>query len=136
MRAIDGLREFGVVRRQSRLFRTKPWGYACQADFVNAVVLLTTPLAPLELLHRLQRLERRLGRRPGIRWGPRAIDLDILTYGDVVSSGELCLPHPRMLERAFVLVPLTELDPSFTAARDALDASELASVAALESPRA
>jgi 2-amino-4-hydroxy-6-hydroxymethyldihydropteridine diphosphokinase len=131
-RAIEGLREFGAVLRRSSLYRTRPWGYAGQPDFVNAVVTLSTDLSPLDLLRALQALERRLGRVPGIRWGPRAIDLDILTYDDVqTSDAGLRLPHPHLYERAFVLVPLAEIDPAFARARDALDPVEVAGVAAL-----
>jgi 2-amino-4-hydroxy-6-hydroxymethyldihydropteridine diphosphokinase len=117
------------VQRRSRFYRTKPWGYTDQPDFVNAVVALSTELTPLDLLHALQALERELGRLPGIRWGPRAIDLDILIYDDLETSGEgLRLPHPRLYERAFVLVPLAEIDPAFVQARDALKAQDLAGV--------
>jgi 2-amino-4-hydroxy-6-hydroxymethyldihydropteridine diphosphokinase len=117
------------VQRRSRFYRTKPWGYTDQPDFVNAVVALSTELTPLDLLHALQALERELGRLPGIRWGPRAIDLDILIYDDLETSGEgLRLPHPRLYERAFVLVPLAEIDPAFVRARDALEAQDLAGV--------
>jgi 2-amino-4-hydroxy-6-hydroxymethyldihydropteridine diphosphokinase len=117
------------VRRRSRLYRTRPWGYIDQPGFVNAVVALSTELAPLDLLRGLQALERELGRLPGIRWGPRAIDLDILTYDDLETSREgLRLPHPRLYQRAFVLVPLAEIDPAFARARDALDERELAGV--------
>jgi 2-amino-4-hydroxy-6-hydroxymethyldihydropteridine diphosphokinase len=119
----------GTVQRRSRLYRTQPWGYTDQPDFVNAVAALSTELGPLDLLHALQALERELGRLPGIRWGPRAIDLDILTYDDFETGGDgLRLPHPHLYERAFVLVPLAEIDPAFVRARDALDARELAGV--------
>ena len=132
-RAIEAVGTLGTVRRRSRLYRTKAWGYIDQPDFVNAAVALSTDLAPLDVLDGLQALECELGRVPGIRWGPRAIDLDLLAYDDLeMRAGRLELPHPRLYERAFVLVPLAEIDASFVGARDALDPAELAGVTALE----
>lgn len=116
---------------RSRLYRTKPWGGIDQPDFVNAAVALRTDLDPVRFLRALQSLERRLGRRPGARWGPRAIDLDVLTFDDVRSEGAIALPHPRLRERAFVLVPLAEIDPAYAADRDALSPEELATVVAI-----
>ena len=128
-RGIASLREAGSVTRRSSLYRTKPWGVTGQPDYVNAVVLLETALPPLELLAALQDLERRLGRVPAARWGPRVIDFDILTYDDErFETAALTVPHPRMERRAFVLVPLAEIDPRFAALRDALDAEELGGV--------
>jgi 2-amino-4-hydroxy-6-hydroxymethyldihydropteridine diphosphokinase len=103
------------VLRRSRLYRSAPWGRTDQPDFVNAVAELETALQPEPLLHLLLETERQLGRdRSGPRWGPRCIDLDLLTYeGLRLQSDELVLPHPRMPLRAFVLVPLLELDPDF-----------------------
>jgi 2-amino-4-hydroxy-6-hydroxymethyldihydropteridine diphosphokinase len=117
---------------RSQLYRTKPWGGVDQPDFINAVVALRTDLDPLPLLHRLQSLERKLGRRPAARWGPRAIDLDVLTFDDERSEGAIVLPHPRLRERAFVLVPLAEIDPGYAADRDALPPEELATVVPLQ----
>lgn len=99
--------------RQSSLYRTAPWGYAEQPAFINAVAELETGLDPRDLLAGLLSLERAQGReRNGPRWGPRRIDLDLLLHGGHVSSGAgLALPHPRIAERAFVLVPLAELVP-------------------------
>ncbi|MGY6630462.1 MAG: 2-amino-4-hydroxy-6-hydroxymethyldihydropteridine diphosphokinase [Wenzhouxiangella sp.] len=98
----------------SALYRTPPWGVENQPDFFNAVVALDTQLAPDELLGRLLSLEASLGRvRSGQRWGPRAIDIDLLMQGDHRSQTEaLTLPHPRLAQRAFVLVPWLELAPS------------------------
>jgi 2-amino-4-hydroxy-6-hydroxymethyldihydropteridine diphosphokinase len=125
------LRELGTVERRSQLYRSKPWGYEDQPDFVNAVAALATALEPLQLLHALQAIEGRLGRRPGVRWGPRVVDLDVLTFGNLRLDGELRVPHDRMHQRAFVLIPLAEIDPAFAALRDALAPLELASVAPL-----
>jgi len=81
-----------------------------QAEFLNAVVEVRTSLGPRELLARLKEVEVEIGRTPSPRWGPREIDLDLLTYGDeTIDDDELRVPHPRMSERAFVLVPLAEI---------------------------
>jgi 2-amino-4-hydroxy-6-hydroxymethyldihydropteridine diphosphokinase len=93
-------------------YRTPPWGITEQAPFVNAVIAVTTSLAPHDLLARAQECERALGRKRALerRWGPRAIDIDLLAYDDLVLiDRDLILPHPHMLERAFVLVPLAEI---------------------------
>jgi 2-amino-4-hydroxy-6-hydroxymethyldihydropteridine diphosphokinase len=129
--AIEALSEIGMVAARSRLYRTKPWGRTDQPDFCNAAAIVETQLPPRELLQRLKALEQRLGRTPSERWGPRAIDFDILFY-DGISLDEpgLQLPHPRLLERAFVLVPLAEIDDRFVAAAEALPPAERASVEA------
>lgn len=116
-RAIAALAELGAVERRSRLYRTQPWGGVPQPDFCNAVALVSTGLSARALLHALKRLEQRLGRRPGERWAPRSIDLDVLTYGNErIVSEDLVVPHPRLGERAFALVPLGEVDGAFAAA--------------------
>lgn len=100
--------------RASSLYRTPAWGIEQQPDFVNAVAKLETTLAPEVLLEALLRLERAFGRDrdAASRWGPRTLDLDLLLYADLcMDSPGLTLPHPHMHERAFVLVPLLELDP-------------------------
>ncbi|MGB9799317.1 MAG: 2-amino-4-hydroxy-6-hydroxymethyldihydropteridine diphosphokinase [Thermanaerothrix sp.] len=98
--------------RVSAVYETPPWGITEQPRFLNMVVEARTRLEPLPLLHYLKTLERQLGRQPGVRYGPRLIDLDILLYGDmVINLPELTVPHPRMAERAFVLVPLCDLYP-------------------------
>jgi 2-amino-4-hydroxy-6-hydroxymethyldihydropteridine diphosphokinase len=98
----------------SALRETKPVGLADQPDFVNGVAALETELGPRELLDRLLAVERELGRvrGKGPRYGPRAIDLDLLLHGsEVVDEPGLSVPHPRLAERPFVLEPLCELDP-------------------------
>jgi len=96
----------------SRVYETPPWGYTDQPAFLNQVIRAETDLPPLELLAALKQLETQLGRVPGFRNGPRAIDIDILFYGDqVVEMAGLSIPHPRLAERAFVLVPLADLAP-------------------------
>ena len=97
----------------SRLYRTAPWGKADQPAFVNAAAAVSTALSPRELLSALLAIERAQGRvRDGERWGPRVIDLDILVYGDArIDEPGLHVPHPRLAERAFVLVPFSEIAP-------------------------
>lgn len=96
----------------SRIYRTAPVGKTDQDWFLNQVVRGTTRLSPDDLLRRTLRIEANLGRVREVRWGPRTIDIDILVYGDVHRSDpHLTLPHPRITERAFVLVPLAELAP-------------------------
>ncbi len=124
-RAIAALSGLGTLRAVSRLYASKPWGRRDQPDFCNAVALLDTDLAPRDLLARLKQTERRLGRTEGKRWGPRIIDLDVLTYGDLfVDEPDLQIPHARLYERAFALVPLAEVDPRFAAAVAALPPGE------------
>lgn len=96
--------------RCSRIYETEPWGVADQPAFLNSVAEVATTLAPERLLDVCKDVERRMGRRAGIRWGPRLIDVDILLYGNqVVQLPHLEIPHPRLHLRAFALVPLAEL---------------------------
>jgi 2-amino-4-hydroxy-6-hydroxymethyldihydropteridine diphosphokinase len=103
-----------TVVRESSVYATPPWGYADQPEFLNQVIEVETLLHPLPLLHRLKSIEEQMGREETFRNGPRLIDLDILFYGQAVVDGELLkIPHPRLQDRAFVLVPLAELAPDF-----------------------
>lgn len=99
--------------RCSRLYRTAPWGDEAQPDFVNAVARFHYAGNAPSLLSALLAIEREAGRvRDGRRWGPRLLDLDVLLFGDaVIDSPTLSVPHPRLRERAFVLLPLLELAP-------------------------
>lgn len=100
------------VTARSPIYETPPWGVLDQPKFLNQVLELDTGLSPRELLDTLKRLERELGRTSGVRYGPRLIDLDILFFDDLVmESDSLVIPHPRLAERAFVLVPLADLAP-------------------------
>ena len=113
-RAFDALERIEGVHavRRSRFYRTPPWGRVDQPDFVNAVAELDTTLAPHALLLELQALEARFGRARREHWGPRVLDLDLLLHGDrEIRDAGLQLPHPRLHERAFVLVPLADLAP-------------------------
>ena len=106
--ATDGIT---VVARSSD-YRTPPWGPVSQDDFRNMCLLVDTTLPPRKLLECCLAIEAEIGRVRDIRWGPRVIDIDVLLYGaQTVDEPDLELPHPRMGERAFVLVPLSEIWP-------------------------
>lgn len=95
-------------------YKTPPWGKTDQAAFINACIAIDTALTPLGLLDRAHEIERAFGRdrHKEERWGPRSLDIDLLTYGEeTLDDPRLTLPHPRLFERAFVLVPLTEIAP-------------------------
>lgn len=113
-RAVEALAEAGVrVARRSSLYATEPVDFETQSWFLNCVLEAQTELMPRQLLRVLQEVERALGRRKTVRRGPRAIDIDLLVYGSsVVRASELEVPHPRMTERRFVLVPLAEIAPA------------------------
>jgi 2-amino-4-hydroxy-6-hydroxymethyldihydropteridine diphosphokinase len=98
--------------RKSSLYHTAPWGPVAQPPFLNMAVLVRTTLSPHRLLDLCLSIERREGRVRAERFGPRTLDVDILAFGELVLSDErLTLPHPRLLERAFALVPLAEIAP-------------------------
>ena len=111
--ALDLLEKSSAIQKSS-IYETPPWGYTDQPAFLNMAVKTETDLPPLELLSWLKNLEVRIGREKSFRWGPRLIDLDILFYDDIIFESEnLTIPHPRLHERAFVLVPLAEIAPEF-----------------------
>ncbi|MCL4439621.1 2-amino-4-hydroxy-6-hydroxymethyldihydropteridine pyrophosphokinase [Desulforamulus profundi] len=98
--------------RVASLYQTAPWGKTDQDWFLNTVAEVATDLSPTELLQALLDIEKNLGRTRDVKWGPRTIDLDLLLYGkEQVDLPGLRVPHPRLAERAFVLVPLAELCP-------------------------
>ncbi|PKB72686.1 MAG: 2-amino-4-hydroxy-6-hydroxymethyldihydropteridine diphosphokinase [SAR202 cluster bacterium Io17-Chloro-G7] len=101
------------VLRSSGIYETAPWGLEDQQDFLNSVIEVETLLTPAGLLERIKGVEHTLGRKPGVRYGPRLIDIDILLFGNqVVEQAELQIPHLRLHLRAFALIPLAELVPS------------------------
>lgn len=98
--------------RSSSVYRTPPWGITDQAEFANAVVLARTTLQPSALLAFVKGVETAMGRIAGARWGPRLIDIDLIDMDAIaLDTPTLTLPHPRLFERAFVLVPLAEVAP-------------------------
>jgi 2-amino-4-hydroxy-6-hydroxymethyldihydropteridine diphosphokinase len=114
--AITALCDGTTVRLLARSsdYKTPPWGVEDQAPFVNCAIVAETELAPLALLHRAQAVEQQFGRDRAReqRWGPRTLDIDLIAYDDTAfDTPELTLPHPRALERAFVLLPLGEIAP-------------------------
>jgi len=116
-KAIDYLQsdENIQIRNISSIYETEPVGFTEQAKFLNAVLKVETSYKPEELLLKCQKTEKVNGRIRDIRWGPRTIDLDILLYNhENIETESLSVPHPRMLERAFVLIPLLELNPNIT----------------------
>ena len=109
-RALDLLSAECTSLTRSALYETPPWGDVDQPPFLNIAARGPTRQAPLTLLHRCKEIEAQLGRTPTHKWGPRAIDIDVLAYGRVsLTTPDLTLPHPRLHERAFALVPLVEI---------------------------
>jgi 2-amino-4-hydroxy-6-hydroxymethyldihydropteridine diphosphokinase len=114
--AIERLRIHPHIRviETSSLYRTKPQMLADQPWFINGVVLCETDLSPEDLLDTMQHIERDFGRNREVRWGPRTLDLDLLTFGDhQINFSSLTIPHPRLHERRFVLIPLLEVAPEW-----------------------
>ena len=101
-----------TVMQASSIYETTPWGYTDQPDFLNCALGVKTTLEPAPLLERVKEVEAQVGRQPSFRYGPRVIDVDILLYSDLIiqmDDPDLQIPHPRMTQRAFVLVPLAEI---------------------------
>jgi 2-amino-4-hydroxy-6-hydroxymethyldihydropteridine diphosphokinase len=116
-RRIGALPETTIIAR-SAIYETPPWGMTDQAAFANAVITIRTNLAPEPLLDACLGIETAMGRVRRERWGPRLIDIDLLTHGQTrMKNGRLTLPHPAIAERAFVLVPLLEIAPEFRIGR-------------------
>jgi GTP cyclohydrolase-4 len=112
IRARGFLAQKGRVRQMSSFYETEPWGYQEQPRFLNAACCLVTSLSPDELLSQIKKIEHALGRVPSFANAPRPIDIDILFYGEqIIQTPQLIIPHPRLEERAFVLIPLVEITP-------------------------
>jgi 2-amino-4-hydroxy-6-hydroxymethyldihydropteridine diphosphokinase len=110
--AINNLTPQMKVKKKSPVYETPPWGFADQPAFLNQVVMAETDVEPEPLLKHLKRLEIALGRAPSFQNGPRLIDIDILFYDDIMlNTASLVIPHPRLHERAFVLIPLADIAP-------------------------
>ena len=112
--AIESFPTSIVHSQSSNIYETPPWGYTDQPAFLNMAVKCETDLDAASLLKRLKQIEVEFGRVESFRWGPRQIDIDILFYDDLILESEsLTIPHPRLHERAFVLVPLADIAPDF-----------------------
>lgn len=106
--------ELASIEKKSDIYETKPWGLKSQPNFLNQVVKARTEFAPLELLSALKKIERSMGRKKSVQYGPRVIDVDILFYDNLIMQTEpLTIPHPLLTQRAFVLVPLNEIAPDY-----------------------
>jgi 2-amino-4-hydroxy-6-hydroxymethyldihydropteridine diphosphokinase len=115
-----------VVRQASAIYETEPWGYSCQPDFLNQVLLVETHLSARELLIYVKELEAEIGREPSFRFGPRLVDIDIILFGDqIIQEPDLEIPHPHFQDRAFVLVPLAEISPELLIPGTDLTVSDL-----------
>nr|WP_245533979.1 2-amino-4-hydroxy-6-hydroxymethyldihydropteridine diphosphokinase [Effusibacillus pohliae] len=126
--AICSLQQKGIrMLAQSPVYETKAVGYVDQPDFLNMVVRVQTELPPHELLRLMLAVERQCGRRRDVKWGPRTLDLDLLFYDNLVLDGcDLAVPHPRLEERAFVLLPLCDLAPDWVHPVSGLTVREMA----------
>ena len=114
--SIDNIVKTKLIK-QSSLYKSAPVGYNAQPDFINAVAEVSTQLSPENLLEALLEIEIEAGRQRPFANAPRVLDLDLLLYGDtIMNTKKLTLPHPRMFERAFVLLPLAEISPNLTSA--------------------
>jgi 2-amino-4-hydroxy-6-hydroxymethyldihydropteridine diphosphokinase len=136
---LDHGTDIRVLARSSN-YQTPPWGKEDQTPFVNLCLCIETTLTPHQLLTRIHSVERELGRNRAAetRWGPRTCDIDILSYGDLaLNDPDLVLPHPRMFERGFVLMPLAEIAPDAVIAgwriRDALAQADTKGIVRLPS---
>ncbi len=124
--AVGRLRDLLGAPRVASLFRTEAVSELAQPDFFNTAVVGTTSLLPAELLAVAKWLEWRAGRRPGPRFGPRPLDIDLLVHGELVSADpELCLPHPRLGERRFYLEPLATVAPGLQVPPDGVTVAEM-----------
>ena len=110
-KALGLVANFAKIKKVSRLYKSAPFGFADQPPFINAAVRINTDLSPNELLIKLQEVEKALGKKVIQKNGPRVIDLDLLLYDDqIIETKDLSLPHPGILERDFVLLPLLDLN--------------------------
>lgn len=123
------------VVKKSSIYQTPPWGYLAQQPFLNQVIKLESDFSPESLLKFCKKLEREIGRLPTFRYGPREIDIDILAFDDLIMETEnLEIPHPELHNRAFMLIPLQEVEPKFKhpslnlSIEDMLDGKEISEI--------
>lgn len=119
-------REIGRISHISAVYETAAWGNEQQPKFLNQVAIVATSLLPLDLLERINEIEKNLGRQRAAKWGPRPIDIDILCYGNqIIDEPTLQVPHPHLPDRRFALVPLQEVAPLFVHPQSGKSISEL-----------
>ncbi|RLD17278.1 MAG: 2-amino-4-hydroxy-6-hydroxymethyldihydropteridine diphosphokinase [Caldiserica bacterium] len=112
--AVEKISKFSKVVRESSIYETEPMYYKDQNTFLNKVIEIETDISPDELLSKIKKIEIEIGRKKRERYGPREIDIDIIYYGDkIVKEENLEIPHPKLYERKFVLLPLLEIEPEF-----------------------
>ncbi len=105
-------REIGIIRKLSSVYETAAWGKEGQPNYLNQAVLVITPLTPLQLLEKINTIEKNLGRKRVVKWESRPIDIDILGYADqIIDTPDLQVPHPHLPNRRFALIPLQEIAP-------------------------
>jgi 2-amino-4-hydroxy-6-hydroxymethyldihydropteridine diphosphokinase len=106
--------EIGLIIKKSRIYESSPWGVENQGSFLNQVLLLETDVKPFDLLDRILNIEKEMGRVRIEKWGERIIDIDILFYNDeIIETNNLCIPHPYISKRRFVLSPLDEIAKNY-----------------------
>ena len=121
------------VKAKSHVYETPPWGYEDQPRFLNQVIKVITYLEPEPLLKHLKRLEVTLGRKASFQNGPRLIDIDILFYDDLIlNTASLVIPHPRLHERGFVLLPLLDINPGLVHPANKKSVREMAALSDVE----
>jgi 2-amino-4-hydroxy-6-hydroxymethyldihydropteridine diphosphokinase len=124
--AVRGLADYVTITAKSPIYETAPAYIADQPKFLNAAVIGKTKLEPLALLRAIKNLESDLGRQPTFHYGPRAIDIDVIFYGnEIIDRLELTVPHPRLAEREFVLRPLVDIAPDWRHPQNGLTAAEM-----------
>jgi 2-amino-4-hydroxy-6-hydroxymethyldihydropteridine diphosphokinase len=105
-------RNLGLIINQSSIYETAAWGKEDQAAFLNQILMVETKYNAIEILAKIQAIEKTLGRQRKIKWGARTIDIDILYFNDaIIDEPDLQIPHPRLHERAFTLIPMVEITP-------------------------
>jgi len=124
--AVQYLEDTGEIIAKSSIFRTSPWGFTDQPEFYNAIIRYYSIHAPKQLLNNIKRIEKKIGRGSGQRWGPRVIDIDII-WCDLISvnNEELAIPHPRFRDRRFVLEPLREITDNLYLSNKKMPVAEL-----------